>query len=454
MKPFFIALPLAVIILACIVFLWQKSKPKILVTPAKALIDVPVEISISNLSPHEHIALEASCKDKDNNVWISHVTFQANDKGVVNVATQAPFSGSYKEIDPMGLFWSMTPTNRKAPFFSSDKSELEILLSVFSQNKLRAQKTAYRLLISPDIEKRQIREQGIVGTLFFPKNTKRGPGVIVVSGSDGGISKTTSQLLASHGYVVLALGYFAVEGLPDKLENISLEYFQNAMQWFKKQSEVGESSIALFGGSRGGELVLLLATTFPKEMDAVIAYVPSSLIYGGFPQHNNLAWIYKNSPIPFMPSPRNEEILNAIKEGKMTFHKGTFEDPYEITSNFLYGMNKFHKAIEAATIPVENIRCPILIFSGEDDKMWPSSLYGKLIIERLDKKRSSIERKHLHFSGAGHGFEFPYVPSTDSPYYHSIGKFWCTLGGTAEGNARASKESWEEVLDFLKKHLK
>ena len=455
MKPFFIALPLAVIILACIVFLWQKSKPKILVTPAKALIDVPVEISISNLTPYEQIIIEASCKDKNNNIWLSRATFNANDKGVVNVGTQAPIFGSYKEIDPMGLFWSMVPTDKDTSKHTASKYTLnvcEVSLSVFSQNKLSAQKMIYRLPVSPHVEKRNIREQGITGTFFYPKNMKKGAGIIVVPGSGGGIPENTSQLLASHGYAVLALGYFAAEGLPKNLQNIPLEYFQNAMQWFKKQPQVDGNNVTLLGHSRGAELVLLLAATFPKEMAAIITYAAPHLVYGDFSPEEKAAWTFKKLPMPFMPNLSNEDVLNAVKEGHVAFHKGTVQDPFEDIDTFLYGMKKFHKNIEAATIPVESIRCPILLFSGEDDKMWPSTLSGNLIMERLDSKGSAIKRKHVIFPHAGHGINvFPYTPSTDLPI--PIGPVWCVFGGTAEGNAHANKKSWEEVLTFLKKHL-
>ncbi len=443
----------SVIIIMGVAFFWLKSVPKIVVSSEKALIDEPVEISISNLSANELVTIEASCKDKDSNIWISHATFQADEKGIVNVAKQAPLSGSYNDIDPMGLFWSMMPANKEASYFSSNKPAIEVSLTLLSEEKRKANKTIYRLLISPNVEKRDVREQGIVGTLFYPKHAQKCPGIIVVSGSDGGIPKTTAQLIASHGYTVLALAYFAAEGLPNDLESIPLEYFQSAMQWFKKQAEVDEKRIALFGSSRGGELVLLLAATFPQAMNAVIAYMPSGLIYGGFPQYDKPAWTYKNLPIPFMHVPSREEFVEAAKAGKIPFHRGTFEDPYEISYNFLYGIKFFCKDIETATIPVENIRCPILLISGEDDKMWPSNLYCNLITERLNKKGSSIERKHLNFPGAGHGFEFPYVPASSQPFYHPIGKFWCTLGGTVKGNALASKHAWAGVLNFLDETL-
>ena len=308
------------------------------------------------------------------------------------------------------------------------------------------QKTIHRLPVAPNVEKRDVREQGLVGTLFYPKNIQHGPGVIVVGGSGGRIPEGLAQLFASHGYAVFALGYFGVEGLPERLKNIPLEYFQNAMQWFKKQQQVDKNHIAICGNSRGGELVLLLGATFPQDMHAVIAYTPSSLVWGP-------AWIYKNLPIPCIAMPSDAEEQEAVKQGLIPTYKGTFEDPVEETANFLWLMKKASHEIEAATIPVENIKCPILLISGEDDKVWPSTFFGNMVMERLDAKKSAIKRKHLHLPSAGHGVQNPYWPSSSFPYFHPRAKTWETLGGTSEGNARANEQAWKEVLEFLKETL-
>lgn len=77
--------------------------PQIVVKLEDALLDEPVEIVISNLPAKVPITLESSIKGKNNNVWVSRATFQANDKGIVNVAAQAPLSGSYKGIDRQQL---------------------------------------------------------------------------------------------------------------------------------------------------------------------------------------------------------------------------------------------------------------------------------------------------------------------------------------------------------------
>jgi len=84
-----------------------------------------------------------------------------------------------------------------------------------------------------------VREAGIVGGLFLPPGDGPRPAVMVVSGGGGGIPELRAAILASHGYAALALGYFAVEGLPRGLVNIPLEYFENAIRWMRSQPWLG-----------------------------------------------------------------------------------------------------------------------------------------------------------------------------------------------------------------------
>lgn len=136
-------------------------------------------------------------------------------------------------------------------------------------------------------------------------------------------------------------------------------------------------------------------------------------------------------------------------------HKGTFEDPEESTSKYKWVFGSTSKDIlEAAAIPVEKIQCPILLLSAEDDKMWQSTDFSNMIMQRLDEKKSAITRKHLHFPNAGHGVQNPYGPTNFGyPYFHPKIKQWMTVGGTGEGNARANEQAWKAVLEFLKETL-
>jgi dienelactone hydrolase len=468
-KLILIASTIAIIIIFFlgVFFVAQCSTPKPTVEVSRqyALIDESIEISISSLAVHEEISIEASCKDKDNNTWKSCVKFQADDNGVVNLTKQAPISGTYKGIDPMGLFWSMVAPNKETPIFFADdnKNVQEVVLSVLSQNKLKEQKIIYRLLVSPDVESISIREPGIVGKLFYPKNLRNGPGVITIPGSDGGIHERISKILASRGYAVFSLGYFGLDGLPETLENIHLEYFQNAMRWFKEQPQVAVDRVALFGQSIGGELSLILASMFPKEMTSVIAGVPAGIVYGGFPHLDKPCWFYKNVPLSFIPlypcdnpTPDTKEILEAVRAGKITYHAGSYEDPFDYSPVFLLGMDVFHKNIEAATIPVENITCSVLLLSGDKDMVWPATLYSQLVMKRLDEKHSTIKRAHRHFANAGHCFLYPYtpyMPVASQPIFYPNEDQWTSFGGTPEGNAYANRESWKEVLEFLSETL-
>ena len=281
--------------------------------------------------------------------------------------------------------------------------------------------------------------------IFTPKKPK-GIGIITLSGSEGGLSERKAKLLASHGYTVLALAYFGVEGLPEYLVNIPLEYFENSIKWLMKQSTIQEKKIVLVGTSRGGELALLLASTFPEEIADVITYVPSGVIYGGYSPIANektVAWTLEGNPIKKeAPAFTDNEMELLAKDGKIPLCDGSYEAPYESSSAFLYGKNIDPRTFNKAFIEVEKIKCPFLIISGEDDKIWPSALYGDLIMERLDNFGSSIERKHLKYLNAGHAISFPFEPTFEKPFYHPVPKKWFTLGGTKQGNAEANRNSW------------
>ena len=140
--------------------------------------------------------------------------------------------------------------------------------------------------------------------------------------------------------------------------------------------------------------------------------------------------------------------MEASRSKIIPFHEGTESDPYEIRELFLQRHQK-RDVLSQAGIPVEKIRCPLLIFSAEEDKIWPSDLYGKQIMERLDEKNSPIQRNHISYSKVGHGIAAPY----NGPIYHPVGKFWCKLGGEPNANQQACESSWKAMLAFLKNTL-
>jgi hypothetical protein len=69
------------------------------------LVDTPAE-SRSSVSPREPVTLMALHTFPSGSRWQSQATFLADDNGGVDVARQAPVSGTYEGVSPMGLFWS------------------------------------------------------------------------------------------------------------------------------------------------------------------------------------------------------------------------------------------------------------------------------------------------------------------------------------------------------------
>lgn len=76
------------------------------------------------------------------------------------------------------------------------------------------------------------------------------PGIIDLFGSGGGLCEYRASLLAGHGFAVLALAYFGFEDLPEYLDDMHLEYFEEAVDFMLQHPKVG-SSVCLNAEERG-----------------------------------------------------------------------------------------------------------------------------------------------------------------------------------------------------------
>lgn len=218
------------------------------VQPPEAMMDERLAIKATNLKPHQPVVLRASVQDAEGKLWQSFAGFYANEQGAVNVATQAPVQGSYAGADAMGLIWSMNPAGgdyERARFGYRRAEPLTFKFTLESEGQTLASTEVVRRFMWPDARVIEVRENGLVGTLFAPAGAGPFPAVIVLGGSEGGLnSEDVAALLSSHGYAALALAYFGAAGLPSALEEIPLEYFRQAMDWLGKQSFVKSKGVS------------------------------------------------------------------------------------------------------------------------------------------------------------------------------------------------------------------
>ena len=367
----------------------------------------------------------------------SEATFIAGPEGEIETALQKPISGTYGIADSMGLLWSMY--GEPEPDVSFGEGSLEPVKVSFRaevEGEVVAKAQFEWRFTAPGVQRKEVRENGLAGTLFLPKGNPPFPAIIVLGGSGGGLSEMTSALLASHGIASLALAYFAFEQLPPTLNNIPLEYFEKAMSWLKARPEVASETLTVMGASRGGELALLLGATF-SDIRAVVGWVPSGLIHAGLPRTTSglmPAWTYRGEGLPFVAAD-----FDTIDWDRK---------PIKLTPGFLAELTD-DEAVEAATIPVERINGPVLLISGADDQMWPSSTFSEMVINRLHSFKHPFQSIHHSYEGAGHVIKRPYLPCGITHSIHPVTGFDYDYGGTPSGYLKANIDSWKRTLTFL-----
>lgn len=415
---------------------------RIEVFPLKTLYDEPLQMRVTGAPPARALTVKASAFDGLKRRWSSEATFVSAGNGEVDLVYEAPRSGSYRTADANGLLWSMQldPNVEQRTAFSVLHAEDVIIgLSVELDGVERAAAQVERQFLTDQTVREEVRSEGLVASFFHPKEGVH-PGVIVLGGSGGGLAEDLPALLASHGYAVLSLGYFLMPGLPQELVEIPLEYFARAIAWLKRNPAVRGNLLAVSGASRGGELALLLGATF-ADLKAVVAYVPSGVVWpgiGGSGESPKSAWSWHGTPVECMVTAAPDPALWS-------------KSPVAISPWFVESI-KNRQHLDAAAIAVENINGPVLMFSGTDDQMWPSLNLADFAVQRLATRNFPHPYEHVSYAGAGHFIRFPYSPPL-SAIFHPVTKIMMALGGTPEANHIANLDSWRRCLSFLKKFL-
>jgi dienelactone hydrolase len=114
-------------------------------------------------------------------------------------------------------------------------------------------------------------------------------------------------------------------------------------------------------------------------------------------------------------------------------------------------------AVERATIPVEQTRGPILLVSGTDDQMWPSSTLADIAMRRLEMHQHPYPFQHLKYQGAGHLILVPGGPRTTRTLrlqVEGMSDLLLSMGGTPRADAEAGVDAWRSLLEFLEAGVK
>ncbi|TWP53423.1 acyl-CoA thioester hydrolase [Lentzea tibetensis] len=397
---------------------------EILVNPQSAPLDSPVDVVVVGLPPDEKVTVRLNTGDRD-----AHAVFLADERGCVDLTRHAPVEGSYRGVDPMGLFWSLEHTGGKPG---------PVVLSVDDIGEVELD----RQRVPDGVRRTEVRERGLVGVLFEPDDDSTYPGVIVLSGSEGGLHELDAALLARHGFAALTLAHFGVPGVSKHLVDIPLEYFGTAIEWLRERA--GE--IGLVGASRGGELALLVGAHYP-EVRAVVSVVGSGVVTQGIGPGANLlqkldheaaSWTWQGEPLPYLPYYVSDELRSLVVNDEPVPLRLAFDTSDGIPAD--------------CEIPVENIVGGVLLISSGLDEGWPCEELSEVAETRLAAHGHPFPYQHVVYTEAGHLIAGPpHRPATD--LFGPGPGVTFAYGGTPEANAAAQADAWKRTVEFFTEQL-
>ena len=230
-------------------------------------------------------------------------------------------------------------------------------------------------------------------SILYPGNGRKDKVLIVMSGSNGGMSLTKQAALFyhQHGFPALALALFKTKQTQPDLSRIPMEYVEKAIAWLKKQ---GYEQVGIDGTSKGSEIALIAASYFP-ELSCVIARVPSHFVSEGLSGNGKKkrpsgtsCWSWRGKELPYA-SYRNRsfDMMKMLKKEK-ELHIITFNKNKDVTAETL--------------IPIEKIKAPILLLSSKHDEVWPSFESATLMEQKLTEIGFAYNHIHIAFDHMSH----------------------------------------------------
>jgi dienelactone hydrolase len=280
--------------------------------------------------------------------------------------------------------------------------------------------------------------------------------VLLLGGSEGGLHERDAQVLAGHGFTVLALAYFGRPGLSPGLVDIPLEYFSRGLDELAAQASARTGDrFGILGGSRGGEAALL-AAAHDERVAAVVSVVGGGLVTQGIDYrrdglldilgHPAGSWTWRGEPLPYLPYVIPAELRDLVTRGLPVPLRLAFPP---VPAN--------PAVLDELSIPVERIRGAVLLLSAGQDGMWPGAAYSQVAADRLARSGHPFPFAHRVFEPAGHGLAGPPPPGPaggDGGGTTSPGPgVTFEMGGTAAATRAARGQAWEATVGFLREHL-
>ena len=274
--------------------------------------------------------------------------------------------------------------------------------------------------------RQDVKTADFTGRLYLPEGTPKKVAVVVIGGSEGHLYQADEigPQLAAAGYAALGVEYHSGFDAGRKLDLIPIETFTSAVRWLKK-SPVAPAVVVVMGDSRGSEAALLTGM-YSRDVGAVAAFVPSSLLWGATDNSatvHNAAWSWQGK---------------ALACANCAADAGSFQDVLGRTGE------------EApARIAAERINGAVFLAGSDADAVWPSARMARELAARLARARFPFAVTLLTFPDASHQLWGTGPRNPVQTYTYPGGSYTSNAGGTAAGTEKARNETWAAMLVFL-----
>ncbi|NP_001007420.1 acyl-CoA thioesterase 19 isoform X1 [Danio rerio] len=419
-----------------------EQSPLLTVYPSSCLVDEKIEVEVKGLPADSKVTVHALVRSDDGDDWEAFGHYTSDPSGTVKVSRDKSVGGTFEGIEAMGLLWSMRPVPETKPGRRFRKTNVQtpvkVVFSVheghldkgFKHRTPLSSTAAERWYLTPEVQRVEVTEGEIKGTLFIPAGSGPFPAVLDLWGGQGGRVEYRSALLASHGYVSLALEYVGLLNAAGELQHADNSYFEAAFTFLQKHPRVCPDKVAVMGMSFGVSVTLgLTAYSEIVEPKCVVCVSGSHIM----PLKGSLADVYA-----------------ALQQN---VHKIRYDEKMRIIWRDLLLPIPDDPSQK---VKMSEIKCPVLLIAGEDDQNWPASESAADMRKMMEKAGNSHLLTVLSYPGTGHLIEPPYSPHvrfSDFKLLEAKTKVVVLWGGETEPHSRAQEESWKKTLAFLEEHL-
>ncbi|XP_028251116.1 acyl-coenzyme A thioesterase 4-like isoform X2 [Parambassis ranga] len=416
----------------------RAAPPLLSVQPTRALVDEQFSVLVEKLPLACPVTVRSLHHSEDKDDWEAYGFYVSDHRGVVSVSEDLSFGGTYTGKEPMGLLWSMRPVPGSRSGLRLRRRNVcgPMLVNIlvysghegFRGRAPLASVLTERWHMAPGVQRIKVGQEGVRGTLFIPPGPGPFPGLLDLWGGGGGLVEYRAALLASRGYVSLALEYFSAGELQSA--DVEFSYFETAFNIIKEHPKVMADRVGLFGLSLGSMVSLYLASESTVVQPRCIVCISGNYCY---PRGQMLRGVNENLRKYFDKERVDENNHHIWRDISLEIIK----DPAE-------------------KVNVSKISAPMLLVNGCDDQNWCTVETAEDITQMMRAVGKEHLLSKLAYPDTGHLIEPPYSPhfrATNFIVDITKKKVILLWGGQTKPHSDAQEDAWRKILSFLQHHL-